>query len=82
MLDEKLAAFFGQMTTYLDKRFAATELRLEERLARIEKTVDDTQKHLENTNHELMALSMQTDRHEVWINRVTDTASRSIPYHS
>jgi|GEM_PF-4700524 len=77
-LDQKLAEFFGKMVAYFDKQFEERNKKLDKDIEVLSRMADAAEKRIERVDHESVALGAQVDRHEVWLQRVTDTASRSI----
>jgi len=81
-LNEQFAIFFGKLDRYLTKRLDNFETRVigrfDTRIDRLEQMMDASIKRHERLEDEQTALCAQVDRHEVWLQRVTDTASRSI----
>jgi DNA-binding ferritin-like protein len=78
ILNETLASFFGQLFAYFDQRFDAMHKEMKQQTDELRKMSDAAEKRIERIGHESIALGAQVDRHEVWIQRVTDTATRSV----
>jgi hypothetical protein len=70
LLNEELTGFFGEMSGYIDKRFAEQDARLDVRLDRMQNTLDSLSRRQETDDQERVALSSQVVRHEGWIKQL------------
>jgi hypothetical protein len=74
LLNQELAAFFGQMTRHFDERLDSLEASKADRqqVARLQNSLDGIAKRLETDEHERAAITSQLNRHQNWIIRATD----------
>jgi archaellum component FlaC len=80
-LNAELAKFFGQMTKYVDKRFA--ELRneiheLHENVDSIRNTVDGIAGDLTADRQERAAITVQQDRQTGWIKQLAEATNTKL----
>ncbi len=77
-LNETLAAVFGKLIRHFDHRFDEIKAEMQQRTDEIRRLADAAEQRAERAEHEALAIGAEVDRHETWIRRVSDTASRSI----
>lgn len=81
LLEQQFAVFFGQVTKHMDARIDKLDERidgLDSKITRLQGAVDGIAARLDDMETDNGARDVQLDRHETWIQQLSDHTSLTL----